>query len=118
MYRMTIRKANTPSISNRFPYVIRTTCKELDIFREKNAFKCDVCEDCPCKRQEGKVCVCFSCGHMNTYKKDESRIGNDEEHEEELFKEEIDKQSSNLLYMDRIDRLITGGIENTYMPLI
>ena len=98
----------------------RERCKTLGIenklgrnepFRQSAEFKCDVCNDCTSKQ-----CVCTSCGHLNTHHNQETN--NKKIDEETLFNHEINALESNISALDRLDRLVTGAIENTYMPLI
>ena len=75
----------------------------------KKKFDCNYCKGC-----SADVCICFNCGHLNV---NDATLG-ETTNQDEVFNEEIESIHSNLLQLDRLDRLVTGCFENTYMPIV
>ena len=78
--------------------------EKLALFRSK--FECNHCKDCSAKK-----CICFRCGHLN-------RESDQTTNQDEIFNEKVGDLHSNMQELGRLDRLVTGCLENTYMPLV
>ena len=76
-------------------------------FREKIAEPCLHCNGC----SNENVHICIFCGAL----KGTSSTTQDKEKD---FMENVANIRSNLMYLDRVDRLTTGMLENSYCPLV